>query len=89
MAHFFSVYKALEGKETVAKDVNDRAAAVEVIRKAMGALCRVLSRRRQGQGGVEEVAPSWQETRRVTEKNNKKNPRAEARGFFFNSSAIV
>ena len=35
MAHFFSVYKALEGKETVAKDVNDRAAAVEVIRKAM------------------------------------------------------
>ena len=83
MAHFFSVYKALEGKETVAKDVNDRAAAVEVIRKAMehyaecflggakakeelkkspswpqghGALCRVLSRRRQGQGGVEEVA---------------------------------
>ena len=27
--------KALEGKETVAKDVNDRAAAVEVIRKAM------------------------------------------------------
>ena len=35
MAHFFSVYKALEGKETVAKDVNDRAAAVEVIRKAI------------------------------------------------------
>ena len=33
--HFFRVYKSLEGKETVAKDVNDRAAAVEVIRKAM------------------------------------------------------
>ena len=35
MAHFFSVYKALEGKEAVAGDVNDRAAAVEVIKKAM------------------------------------------------------
>lgn len=35
MAHFFAVYKALEGKETVAGDVNDRKAAVEVIRKAM------------------------------------------------------
>lgn len=35
MAHFFAVYKALEGKETVAGDVNDRAAAVQVIRKAM------------------------------------------------------
>ena len=35
MAHFFTVYKALEGKEAVAGDVNDRAAAVQVIRKAM------------------------------------------------------
>ena len=35
MKHFFSVYKALEGKQAVAKDVNDRAAAVGVIRKAM------------------------------------------------------
>ena len=35
MAHFFTVYKALEGKEAMAGDVNDRAAAVEVIRKAM------------------------------------------------------
>ena len=35
MAHFFSVYKALEGKEAVASDVNDRAAAVEVIQRAM------------------------------------------------------
>ena len=35
MAHFFTVYKALEGKETVAGDVNDRAAAIEVIRRAM------------------------------------------------------
>jgi len=34
MTHFFSVYKNLEGKETVAKDVNGRAAAVEVIRAA-------------------------------------------------------
>ena len=24
MKHFFSVYKALEGKQAVAKDVNDR-----------------------------------------------------------------
>lgn len=30
MKHFFSVYKALEGKQAVAKDVNDRAAAVQV-----------------------------------------------------------
>ncbi|MEG1430243.1 MAG: inorganic diphosphatase, partial [Oscillospiraceae bacterium] len=35
MGHFFSVYKALEGKETVAGDVNDRKSAVEVIEKAM------------------------------------------------------
>jgi inorganic pyrophosphatase len=34
MTHFFSVYKNLEGKETVARDVNGRAAAVEVIRAA-------------------------------------------------------
>lgn len=31
MAHFFAVYKALEGKETVAGDVNNREAAVKVI----------------------------------------------------------
>ena len=35
MAHFFSVYKALEGKEAVAGDVSDRKAAVEVIQRAM------------------------------------------------------
>ena len=35
MAHFFTVYKALEGKEAVAGDVNDRAAAVEVIRASL------------------------------------------------------
>ena len=35
MKHFFTVYKALEGKQAVAKDVNNRAAAVDVIRKAM------------------------------------------------------
>ena len=35
MAHFFSVYKSLEGKETVAGDVNNRAAAIDVIQKAM------------------------------------------------------
>lgn len=35
MAHFFSVYKALEGKEAVAGDVNDRSAALTVIRQAM------------------------------------------------------
>ncbi len=35
MAHFFTVYKALEGKETVAGDVNGRAAALEVIHKAI------------------------------------------------------
>lgn len=35
MAHFFSVYKALEGKEAVAGDVNDRQAALTVIRQAM------------------------------------------------------
>ena len=35
MAHFFTVYKALEGKEAVAGDVNDRAAALGVIQEAM------------------------------------------------------
>ena len=34
MAHFFSVYKALEGKEAVAGDVNGREAALEVIAAA-------------------------------------------------------
>ena len=34
MAHFFSVYKALEGKEAVAGDVNGREAAVNIIAKA-------------------------------------------------------
>ena len=34
MAHFFSVYKALEGKEAVAGDVNGREAAVDIIAKA-------------------------------------------------------
>ena len=47
MAHFFSVYKALEGKETGRRGGHPQG---------HGALCRVLSRRRQGQGGVEEVA---------------------------------
>ena len=35
MAHFFSVYKALEGKEAVAGDVADREEALRVIREAM------------------------------------------------------
>ena len=35
MAHFFAVYKALEGKEAVPGDVNGRAAAVEVIQRAI------------------------------------------------------
>ena len=35
MAHFFSVYKALEGKELWLASLNDRAAAVEVIQRAM------------------------------------------------------
>ena len=35
MAHFFTVYKALEGKEAVAGDVNDRQAAIQVIQRAM------------------------------------------------------
>ena len=35
MAHFFSVYKALEGKETMPGDVNGREEAVQVIRMAM------------------------------------------------------
>ncbi len=34
MAHFFSVYKALEGKETVPGDVSGREAALEVIAAA-------------------------------------------------------
>ncbi|MBQ2297395.1 MAG: inorganic diphosphatase, partial [Ruminiclostridium sp.] len=35
MAHFFTVYKNLEGKEAMAGDVNDRKAAVDVIRKSI------------------------------------------------------
>ncbi len=35
MAHFFTVYKSLEGKETVASDVNNRQAATQVIRRAI------------------------------------------------------
>ena len=35
MAHFFTVYKALEGKEAVAGDVNDRAAAIAIIQEAI------------------------------------------------------
>ena len=35
MTHFFSVYKALEGKDTVAGEVNGREAAVQVIREAL------------------------------------------------------
>ena len=35
MAHFFSVYKALEGKEAMAGDVNGREAAIDVIKHAM------------------------------------------------------
>ncbi len=34
MSHFFQVYKALEGKETTTGDVQNRAVAVEVIKKA-------------------------------------------------------
>ena len=34
MSHFFQVYKALEGKQTTAGEVQDRAVAVEVIKKA-------------------------------------------------------
>ena len=35
MAHFFTVYKALEGKEAMAGDVNGREAAIDVIKRAM------------------------------------------------------
>ena len=35
MAHFFSVYKALEGKEAIAGDVNGQQAAKDVIRMAI------------------------------------------------------
>ena len=35
MAHFFTVYKALEGKQAMAGDVNGREAAVEVIQGAL------------------------------------------------------
>lgn len=37
MSHFFSVYKALEGKETAPGEVQDRREAVQVIRKARNA----------------------------------------------------
>ncbi len=35
MLHFFNVYKALEDKETVAKEVNNREAAIDVISAAL------------------------------------------------------
>lgn len=35
MTHFFSVYKALEGKQAVAGDVNGREAALEIISAAI------------------------------------------------------
>ena len=35
MVHFFSVYKSLEGKETVAGDVSNRQEAIEVIATAI------------------------------------------------------
>ncbi len=35
MSHFFSVYKALEGKDAVAGDIHGREAAVEVIRQSI------------------------------------------------------
>lgn len=35
ISHFFSVYKSLEGKETVVDDVKGREEAVEIIRKAL------------------------------------------------------
>ena len=35
MAHFFSVYKNLEGREAVAGDVNGRETAVEIIKKSI------------------------------------------------------
>ncbi len=35
MAHFFSVYKALEEKETVSGEVNGREAAIKVIKQAL------------------------------------------------------
>ena len=35
MAHFFSVYKALEGKEAIAGDVTGREDAVRIIQEAM------------------------------------------------------
>ena len=35
MTHFFSVYKALEGKDTVAGEVNGHEAAVKVIQSAL------------------------------------------------------
>ncbi len=44
MAHFFSVYKALEGKEAVAGDVNDREAAVKVIDAAIDNYVRSFCR---------------------------------------------
>ena len=35
MKHFFSVYKALEGKETVVNEENGRERAIEVIQQAI------------------------------------------------------
>jgi inorganic pyrophosphatase len=35
MRHFFTVYKALERKETAVKEVQDRDAAIEIIKQCI------------------------------------------------------
>jgi inorganic pyrophosphatase len=35
MRHFFTVYKALENKETAVKEVQDKDAAIEIIKQCI------------------------------------------------------
>lgn len=44
MTHFFSVYKSLEGKETVASEINDRNAAIPIIQEAIENYIRTFCR---------------------------------------------
>ena len=44
MLHFFNVYKALEDKETVAKEVNNKESAIEVIESALKSYSDIFSK---------------------------------------------
>lgn len=44
MSHFFSVYKQLEGKETVMRNIDDETGAVSVIRASINRYNKTFSK---------------------------------------------